>query len=48
MNNASQFTPRPVNPVVLVCVIALCVAACTLIILLPGDSLVVNPIYQGF
>jgi len=44
MNNA----PRPVNPFVLACVIVLCVIACALIFLLPGDSLVVNPIYQGF
>lgn len=44
MNN----TPRRVNPIVLGCVIALCAIACTFTFLLPGDSLVVDLIYQGF
>jgi len=30
------------------CVIALCVVACALTLMLPGDSLVVDLIYQGF
>jgi hypothetical protein len=41
-------TPTRVNPVVLTCVVVLCVIACTLTFLLPGDSLVVDLIYQGF
>ena len=40
--------PSRVNPIVLTCVIALCIAACTLTLLLPGDSLIVDLIYQGF
>jgi hypothetical protein len=44
MNN----TNSRVNPIVVACVIALCVIACTLTFLLPGDSLVVDLIYQGF
>jgi len=44
MNN----TNSRVNPIVVTCVIALCVIACTLTFLLPGDSLVVDLIYQGF
>jgi len=30
------------------CVILLCIAACTLALILPGDSLVVDLIYKGF
>jgi hypothetical protein len=30
------------------CVIILCLLACTLIFLLPADSLVVDLVYQGF
>jgi hypothetical protein len=41
-------TPKRVNPIVLTCVIALCVVACTLTLILPGESLVVDLIYQGF
>jgi hypothetical protein len=41
-------TPSRVNPIVITCVIALCAIACTLTFLLPGDSLVVDLIYQGF
>lgn len=41
-------TPSRVNPIVLTCVIALCVIACTITFLLPSDSLVVDLIYQGF
>jgi hypothetical protein len=44
MNN----TTHRVNPIVVTCVIALCAIACTLTFLLPGDSLVVDLIYQGF
>jgi hypothetical protein len=44
MNN----TPSRVNTIVMICVIALCVIACTLTFLLPSDSLVVDLIYQGF
>jgi hypothetical protein len=44
MNN----TTSRVNPIVIASVIALCVIACTLTFLLPGDSLVVDLIYQGF
>jgi hypothetical protein len=40
--------PNRVNPIVITCVVALCVIACTLTFLLPGDSLVVDLIYQGF
>jgi hypothetical protein len=41
-------TPSRINPIILACVIALCVIACTFTLLLPGDSLIVDLIYQGF
>jgi hypothetical protein len=41
-------TPKRIDPIVLTCVIALCVVACALVLMLPGDSLVVDLIYQGF
>ena len=41
-------TPQRVNPIVMTCVIALCVIACTMVFLLPSDSLVVDLVYQGF
>lgn len=41
-------TSNRVNPIVITCVVALCVIACALTFLLPGDSLVVDLIYQGF
>ena len=41
-------TPKRVNPIVTACAIVLCVIACTFVFLLPGDSLVVELIYQGF
>jgi hypothetical protein len=41
-------TRNRVNPIVITCVVALCVIACTLTFLLPGDSLVVDLIYQRF
>ena len=41
-------TPTRVNPIVITGVVALCVIACTLTFLLPGDSLIVDLIYQGF
>jgi hypothetical protein len=41
-------TPNRVNPIVITSVVALCIIACTLTFLLPGDSLVVDLIYQGF
>ena len=39
---------EPVNRTAITCVIVLCVVACTLTLLLPGDSLVVDLIYRGF
>jgi hypothetical protein len=33
---------------VTVCVVTLCVVVCALMFLLPGDSLVVDLVYQGF
>jgi hypothetical protein len=44
MNNNRQ----PVSRVVIACVIVLCAVACTLMLLLPGDSLVVDLVYRGF
>jgi hypothetical protein len=40
--------PKKINPVVLSCVVCLCVAAVCLIFLLPAESLVIDLIYQGF
>jgi hypothetical protein len=36
------------NPIVLTCVIVLCLVACALTLMLPGDSLVVDLVYRGF
>ena len=44
----SSDTHSRVNTIVIACVVALCVIACTLTFLLPGDSLIVDLIYQGF
>jgi hypothetical protein len=38
----------PTNRLVLACVIVLCLVACTLTLMLPGDSLVVDLVYRGF
>lgn len=52
MNNtpssSAQKNAPQVNPVVLTCVVCLCMAAVFLLFLLPADSLVVDLIYQGF
>jgi len=39
---------KPINPILLSAVIVLCLAACTLTLILPGESLIVDLIYQGF
>jgi hypothetical protein len=39
---------QTVNPVVLSGVIALCLVAGVLMLLLPGDSLVIDLVYRGF
>lgn len=41
-------TRQPANQIVVTCVIVLCLVACTLTLLLPGDSLVIDLIYRGF
>jgi hypothetical protein len=39
---------QSINPIVLTCVIVLCAVACTLTLMLPGESLVIDLIYRGF
>jgi len=41
-------TPKRINPILVTCVVALCVSACLLILMLPGDSLVIDLVYRGF
>jgi hypothetical protein len=41
--------PQPAtNPLVLTGVIVLCLVATTLMLMLPGDSLVIDLVYRGF
>jgi len=45
---ANSPPPRRLAPIITSAAIVLCIIACTLIFLLPADSLVVDLIYQGF
>ena len=46
--NESENQSSGVAKVIMVTVIVLCVVACAITFLLPGDSLVVDLVYQGF
>jgi len=39
---------EPINPVIVTCVVVLCLAATALMLMIPAESLMVDLVYQAF